>query len=165
MFFGLPLHPLVVHAAVIFVPVAALGALLVVFFAPVRTRYAGLVVLLGVAGAASAFAAMLTGPLLAEALGMTGSPSIARHQTLGTWTPWAALLQAVALPLFLRARRAEDRTAARTGDADPARTGDAGTPSRSGLARLIGGVTVVAALAALVLVGLTGHAGAESVWG
>lgn len=157
MFFGLPLHPLVVHAAVIFVPVAALGALLVVFFAPVRTRYAGLVVLLGVAGAASAFAAMLTGPLLAEALGMTGSPSIARHQTLGTWTPWAALLQAVALPLFLRARRAEDRTAARTGDA--------GIPSRSGLARLAGGVTVVAALAALVLVGLTGHAGAESVWG
>lgn len=44
---GLPLHPLVVHATVIFVPLAALGALLMVFVGRLRERYAGLVMLLG----------------------------------------------------------------------------------------------------------------------
>ena len=142
---GLPLHPLVVHATVIFVPLAALGALLMVFVGRLRERYAGLVMLLGAAAVLTAFAAVLTGPLLAEDLGMTGSPSIARHQTLGAWTPWPPLLMAVALPLFLRARRA------------------GGKP---GLAvRAFGGLTVVSALTALILVVLTGHAGATAVWG
>ena len=141
---GLPLHPLVVHATVIFVPLAALGALLMVFVGRLRERYAGLVMLLGAAAVLTAFAAVLTGPLLAEDLGMTGSPSIARHQTLGAWTPWPTLLMAVALPLFLRARRA-------------------GEPGVA--ARRFGVVTVLSALAALTLVVLTGHAGATAVWG
>lgn len=147
--FGLPLHPLIVHAAVILVPLGALGAVLVVLFAGVRTRYAGLTVLVGALGAASAFAAMLTGPLLAEALGMTGSQAIARHQTLGSWTPWVALLQAVALPVFLRLRTIRDAEGNGPGVAS----------------RVAGGVTIAAALAAFVLVSLTGHAGAEAVWG
>lgn len=143
---GLPLHPLVVHAAVIFVPLAALGSVLVVFFGPLRERYAGLVVALGAAAVLSAFAAFLTGPLLAEELGIAGSPRIDRHMILGTWTPWPTLLMAVALPLFLRARRA---------------AGDRPGPA----VWSFGGVTVVSALAALVLVVLTGHAGATAVWG
>ncbi len=143
---GLPFHPLVVHAAVIFIPLAALGALAVLFSSWVRTRYAGLVVALGALAAISAFAAMLTGPLLAMDLGIAGSPRIARHQLLGTWTPWPTLLAALALPAFLRARRPAD--------------GPPGVP-----ARVLGGLTALGALAALVLVGLTGHAGATAVWG
>lgn len=143
---GLPLHPLVVHATVIFVPLAALGSVLVVLSGRLRERYAGLVVALGAVAVLTAFAAFLTGPVLAEELGMTGSPRIARHLTLGTWTPWPTLLMAVALPLFLRTRRT-------TGE----RPGPAGW--------MFGGVTMLSALAALVLVILTGHAGATAVWG
>ena len=143
---GLPLHPLVVHATVIFVPLAALGSVLVVFFGRLRERYAGLVVVFGAAAVLAAFAAVLTGPLLAADLGMTGSPAISRHQILGTWTPWPTLVMAVALPLFLRARRVG---------------GEGPTPA----ARALAAVTVVGALAALVLVALTGHAGATAVWG
>ncbi|QNP57125.1 DUF2231 domain-containing protein [Tessaracoccus defluvii] len=36
---GLPLHPLIVHAVVVFIPLAALGALLVVLSRRLRERY------------------------------------------------------------------------------------------------------------------------------
>ncbi|NHB85791.1 hypothetical protein G7085_17760 [Tessaracoccus sp. HDW20] len=104
--FGLPLHPLVVHAAVVFIPLAALGAVLVVLMARVRERYAGLTVTVGVLAVIAAFAARLTGPLLADHLGLAGTALIARHQSLGSWMPWVTLLLAVALPLHLLARRA-----------------------------------------------------------
>ena len=38
-FFGLPLHPLVVHGAVVLVPLAALGTVAVVLSGWVRQRY------------------------------------------------------------------------------------------------------------------------------
>ena len=67
---GLPLHPLIVHAVVVFIPLAALGALLVVLSRRLRERYGGLAVLVGVVAAASGFAALLTGPLLAAVAGL-----------------------------------------------------------------------------------------------
>ncbi|SKF62351.1 Uncharacterised protein [Mycobacteroides abscessus subsp. abscessus] len=66
---------------------------------------------------------------------------------LGAWTPWPALVLAVSLAGFIWAtrRRGEDR--------------------RVSLVRVSGALTVVAAVVSLVLVGLTGHAGATAVWG
>lgn len=156
--FGLPLHPLVVHAAVVFIPLAALGALLVVFVPGVRARYAGLAVLVGLVAAASGFAALLTGPMLAADLGLSGGGRIARHQALGTWTPWVTALLAASLPLHLWARR---RAGGASG-AQRARTG--GAASGAG-AKLTGAVAAAAALGALVMVALTGEAGATAVWG
>ncbi len=40
------------------------------------------------------FAALLTGPMLAADLGLSGGGRIARHQALGTWTPWVTALLA-----------------------------------------------------------------------
>ena len=48
---GLPLHPLIVHAAVVLLPLSALGVLLVVVFPRLRAGYA-LLVALGVRAAA-----------------------------------------------------------------------------------------------------------------
>lgn len=147
MMLGLPLHPLIVHAVVVFIPLAALGALLVVLSRRLRERYGGLAVLVGVVAAAAGFAALLTGPLLAADLGLTGTAVIARHQALGTWTPWVTLLLAVLLPLHLLAR----------GHADKERRGP--------LVVVTGGATMLAAVASLVLVALIGEAGATAVWG
>ncbi|QIK72280.1 hypothetical protein G7070_08375 [Propioniciclava coleopterorum] len=142
---GLPLHPLIVHAAVILVPLAALGALTIVVSARARARFGTLVAGVAVVAAASAFAAMLTGPLLADEIGVAGSTRIARHQQFGTWTPWPTLVLALAVPLHLWVRRPGGE--------------------RGAAAVLVGGVIVVASLAALVLIVLTGHAGATAVWG
>ena len=145
--FGLPLHPLVVHAAVVLVPIAALGALLVAFSARVRTRYGWLVVAFGVAGAASALAARLSGPVLLESLG-GGGPAIMTHQNWGMLAPFPAIVLALALPalLLVDRRRTEERPA-----------GAAFVLSAA--------LTVAAALVGLVLIGLAGHSGATAVWG
>ncbi|PKQ21842.1 MAG: hypothetical protein CVT65_16395, partial [Actinobacteria bacterium HGW-Actinobacteria-5] len=65
---GLPLHPLVVHAAVVLVPLAALGALVVLAWARARDRYGWLVVAFAVAGAGAAVVARLSGEALAAGL-------------------------------------------------------------------------------------------------
>jgi hypothetical protein len=146
-FLGLPLHPLVVHAAVILVPLAALGALLVVPFATVRTRYGWLTVAVSVAAAASAVAARFSGPVFAEDLGLAESDRIARHATYGTWMPWPVLVLVIGLSVFMVATGRPDRPGA-------------------GPLRIVGAVvTIIAAIASLVLIGLTGHAGATAVWG
>lgn len=62
--------PLLGGQGLVFIPLAALGALLVVLSRRLRERYGGLTVLVGVVAAASGFAALLTGPLLAAVAGL-----------------------------------------------------------------------------------------------
>lgn len=138
--FGLPLHPLVVHAAVVLVPLASLGALAVVASARVRDRYGWLTVAFAVAAAGSAVVARLSGEVLAEDLGV--GPLVATHQMWGQWVPFPAVALALALPAGLLIR------------------------TRSAWAWWVAAaLTVLAALAGLALVVLTGHSGATAVWG
>ena len=145
--FGLPLHPLVVHAVVILVPLAALGALLLVVIPRLRASYGWLTLGFAVAGAGSAIVARVSGQALANDFGLTASGRVARHMTLGAWTPLPAVILALALAGFIWATR---RGAAGRG---------------SPMVAVMGGLTVLSALASLVMVGLTGHAGAVAVWG
>jgi uncharacterized membrane protein len=138
--FGLPLHPLVVHAAVVLVPLAAVGALLVMAFGRIRKQYGWLTVGFAVAAGVSALVARLSGEVLKEQLGV--GQLVATHQMWGQWVPWAAITLAVTLPTALLVRE------------------------RSTAGWWVAAfVTVVAAVAALVLVAVTGHSGATAVWG
>ena len=141
--FGLPLHPLVIHAVVVLLPLGALGVLACFFVPAVRRRYGGLVV--GVVGVASAstVVAMVSGNLLAETVGVPVA-----HQRLGTWTVAAAILLLVLVaPWWWLARRDDDR------------------PGQRPVGALaLGSLSVTAALASLVLVSLAGHAGATATW-
>lgn len=138
--FGLPLHPLVVHAAVVLIPLASLGALLVVVSGRVRDRYGWLAVAFAVAAAGSAIIAKISGQALAASLGV--GQLVATHQSFGELVPYPAAVLAVALPAVLLLKR------------------------RSATGWWIAAVvTALAAFAALVLVVLTGHSGATAVWG
>jgi uncharacterized membrane protein len=142
---GLPLHPLIVHVAVVLVPLSALGALLISWRPGLRRRYGWLTVAFAAAGAAGALAARFTGPVLANQIGLGSSPRLASHRMWGLWAPWPALLLAVSLAVMVWA------------DGD-----------RSGrrLAQLVSaGLVVVSAVASLVLVTLAGHSGATLLWG
>ncbi|MGJ6981560.1 DUF2231 domain-containing protein [Aestuariimicrobium soli] len=141
---GLPLHPLVVHLAVVLVPLAALGALLVVWRRGWRDRYGWLATLVAIGGAAGALAARFTGPALADETGIGASPRFASHEQWGLWAPWPALVLAVTLVVLLWADRSS---------------------SRSGLGLACRVVAAVAAVVSLVLVVLAGHSGATLVWG
>lgn len=138
--FGLPLHPLVVHAVVVLVPLASLGALAVIASGRVRDRYGWLTVAFAVAAAGSSIVAKLAGEALADSLGVQSL--VATHRMWGELMPYPTVTLAVALPAALLVR------------------------GRSTAAWWVAAaVTVVAALASLVLVVLTGESGARAVWG
>lgn len=146
-FNGLPVHALVVHAVVIFAPLAALAG--IAFLVP-KWRHAlrwPLVVLAAIA-TASAFVAKESGEILKEALGdqLTGNVTgdlVERHQELADKL-WIALLVLFALAII--AVVTHSRTA-------------------SGLIGfLLALIVTVAALAVLVLTAQTGELGSKARW-
>jgi len=54
---GLPIHPLINHAVAVLVPLAAIGALLVIFIPKLRSNYSPLVLAALVMSSISAFIA------------------------------------------------------------------------------------------------------------
>ena len=78
---GLPLHPLVVHVAVVLVPAAVLGALVVALWPAARRRWGWPVVALTALAAISVPLATSTGEGLEHNL--PRSPAIATHAELG----------------------------------------------------------------------------------
>ncbi len=148
---GVPLHPLVVHAAVVLAPAAALMSVLVLN-ARWRwlTRWPALLLTLG--AALSVQLAALTGEDLKAQLG--DNPLIRTHETwagrlqVATWVLLAVTAVAFwALPAVSRLQGGRDR---------PGRVAVLEKP----LLVLLPVVAVVV----LVLVVLTGDAGARAVW-
>lgn len=145
--FDLPLHPLVVHGAVVFTPLAAVAAL--AYLVPRwrdRLRWPMPVTALVATGAV--VMAYLSGNSFRDANAFFNDPSlpvtaqIDTHEQRGTWLLWMTLAFAT---IALAA---------------------AALHQRNGVLRwLLGGALAVGAVAVLVLVVLTGDAGARAVWG
>lgn len=138
---GLPLHPLVVHATVVLVPLAAVLMIATAFSARLR-RWAGPLPLgLSALSVALTFASTMSGENLDEALPET--PLIERHAELGEMLEWWAIaMLVVAVVQWLLARR----------------------HVRTGLATVVAVLGVVVAVGATVQVALVGHSGAKAVW-
>jgi hypothetical protein len=139
--FGLPLHPLVVHAAVVLLPLAALGALLIAVSKRARTRYGSLVVLLALVATGSVIGARITGEALNGGTQATGI--LATHVTYGLLTPWPAGALVLSSLLLVLAGRGKSRL----------------------FLLITAWLTVVSALASLAIVIVVGHAGSTAVWG
>ncbi|GAB3183872.1 hypothetical protein GCM10027060_19950 [Nesterenkonia halophila] len=143
MILDLPLHPLIVHAVVVLVPLSAVLVLLAVLVPPLRRSCAPVGAVLAVVGAISALVAERSGRALAETVGVP-----ADHEPWGTPTLIASAVFAVlAVVWHLGQRRAGRRRR--------------GSPA----VRVLGALTVLAALAAVGLTLISGHTGAEAVWG
>ena len=148
---GIPLHPLVVHAAVVFVPLAALA---VIAFVVPKWRWAARWPALTTAAiaAASVQLAAMTGDQLRDKVGRsslieTHEMWAGRLQT-ATWVMAALTLVAFwALPHVTRVADSSDK------------------PARAAiLERPLVVLLPLAAVAVIVLVVLTGDAGARAVW-
>ena len=140
---GLPLHPLVVHAAVVLVPMVALAALAMSYWPSFSIRYGKPILILAVVAQLSLFIAKASGEPFEERLGK----NIERHAELGEIAPLTFLPLLVLL--FIRWRM--DRSGATVGSAN--------------IRRMVSILLAAAAILALVFIFLTGHSGAESVWG
>lgn len=145
---GLPLHPLIVHATVVIVPLAALGAILVAVSKWARERYGSLVLLAAIAAPILTFVTQQSGQDLARSYSQP-SAALERHIALGgqllIWTIGLTLGAAV---LMVGQRLSRQRK------------------PQARIALLVGAVLSVGfGAVSLVQVLRIGHAGATSVWG
>ncbi len=140
---GLPLHPLVIHAAVIFGPLAALAALFYAVVPSWRDRMRVPMVVLALVAGGAIVAAYFTGQnFLDSKPELEQLEQVQTHADRGQITLWVTLgFVVVALAAaFLHERRGALRVGVQS-------------------------LLVVAALATLVSVVLTGDAGSRAVWG
>jgi uncharacterized membrane protein len=152
-FQGLPLHALVVHAAVVLVPLLVISALGYAFVPQVRGWIGWPAGLLAVAAPIATFVATQSGEALREVLVAKGYPPetlalIAKHEGYGDRTMWFTIGLAVTTALLLVVNSQNPQVAR--------------LPSWVRLA-LSAGILVFGVLSA-VYVYLTGDTGAEAVW-
>lgn len=134
---GLPLHPLVVHAAVVFIPVAAVMILASIVLYRRFPRLLGLAALVTWIAAFSAFVATQSGEALAEEIGITQTHE-QWGELMGPVTIAAATI--VSVTWWVRLRRWR-------------------------VLSLVGTLaSVVISPVLLVMVFLAGHSGAEATW-
>ncbi|WP_051209545.1 DUF2231 domain-containing protein [Propionicicella superfundia] len=155
--FGLPVHPLVVHAAVVFVPLTMLGALLVSFWRKGRERYGTLALILSVVTVVVVLVAKLSGDALRAGLPAV-PPVVDAHETYGSALIWPSLAAVIGIGLVLVADWLTGRA--------PTSAEPGTVTARARAFRVVGiAVNVLAAATGLTLVILTGHSGATAVWG
>ena len=158
---GLPLHPLVVHATVVLVPLAVLGSLLVVASAAARRRYGPLVVVTSVVATVCTVVAEQTGESLEHAL--PHSDAIELHAAAGDYLKfWMAPLM-IAVAAFVLLHRRADRTVVKEATGSTAALAVAGRQRVLALALAV--VTAVLALGTAATVYRIGDLGAQATWG
>jgi len=134
---GLPIHPLVVHFAVVLLPLAAVGVIASVFLPKIRSKYLGLSVLGVFFGTGAAFVAKQSGEALAERVGLP-----VRHADLGTYLLVASGIFFLISALWYWQGRSKTLS----------------TTNPLGLLSSVAGIAVIG------LSVITGHTGAEAVW-
>jgi len=151
-FMGMPMHPLLVHAVVVFVPLLAIAALVYALVPPLRARVGWAAVLLAIAAPVSAFMTMQSGEALERRLIAKGYPAeslrkIAEHADYGTLTFWCSLGLALATVVLVAIGQ---------------RTGH----RLLVVAKVLLGVAILGlSVAASVFVFLAGDSGARMLWG
>ena len=152
-FNGMPVHVLLVHAAVVFVPLLAVAAVVYALVPKLRSRVGWAAALLALGAPVATFLAKESGQafrdrMIADGRKGSGLDKINTHMGYGDLTFWFALGLGVAtgLMVYLTSRRSE-KPLPRLADL--------------GLAAVI----VVLALVTSYFVFRTGDSGAQAVWG
>lgn len=143
MLAGLPLHPLLVHGAVVLVPLVAICALVMSYLPSFSRRHGKIILGLAIIAQISVFLAKISGEAFEDIL----NKSVEKHAELGEIAPFVTIPMVVLI--YLRWRM--DRSGSTFGSVL--------------IRRLTSVALVVASLTSIVFIFLVGHSGAESVWG
>jgi hypothetical protein len=154
---GIPLHPLVVHAVVVLLPLAALGSVVIAVRRSWRRSLGVPVLLLALAGVGAVPVATTTGMELWTAL-RAQNPLIDIHAQRASWLLPVALLFLVLLAGAVLTELAAVR--AEVG----AHAAPAASPTRYRLATGLSALAALTGLAVTALVMWIGHAGSMAVW-
>jgi len=140
---GLPLHPLLVHSAVVLIPLVAIAALVMSYLPSFSRRHGKIILILAVVAQISVFLAKMSGEAFSEII----NKNVEKHAELGEITPLVTLPM-VAL-IYVRWRM--DRSGSTFGSIL--------------IRRLTSVALVLASFASIIVIVLVGHSGASSVWG
>jgi hypothetical protein len=154
-FGGLPLHPLVVHAVVIFVVASAVGVIALAVRPKWRHRFGGLLVLVSLASVASTWLAVESGKVLTAVpgLGSTG------HAAGGTLLLFLVIPFALVTCLMYALDRRWMVDVNKHGDLY--RVAHARQPV---VLTAICLLAILMAVAVMVQTGIVGHSGAAATW-
>lgn len=153
---GLPLHVLVIHAVVVFVPLGALGTAAIAFWPAARRRVGWVVASVVALGTALTPIATSSGELLQNRL--PDNPLIVAHQELGEQLIYFVAPQLLAVLGLMIAHTAHQSAQ----DADDAENGG---PGRARIAVIAVAVLAVGlSAAATVHVFRVGETGSRAVW-
>jgi hypothetical protein len=167
---GVPLHPLLVHAAVVFVPLLAAVSIVYAVLPFVRPYTQWAVALLAVSAPGAALLAKLSGDAFRRRLVARNlvAPEIlakvTQHSEFGNMTLWTTIgLGVVSLVLLVVVRpRRRVRTATYAGGDSPTPAVRTGPPAAVTIVLAL--LTVAGALLSLYYVVRTGDSGAKMVW-
>jgi uncharacterized membrane protein len=134
---GLPVHALVVHFAVVILPLAATALIAIIYIPKLKGQYAFITTVGITLGSAAVLVAKQSGEALAEKI---GNPTT--HSNWGTDLTIAAFILLVLTLIWYRSSKGR----------------------KSRVVTPLGHATVLAAIAVLGLTFLTGHTGAQAVW-
>jgi hypothetical protein len=155
-FNGLPLHPLVVHAVVVFAPLAALGAILFAVRPQWRWALRGPLLVVTLIAVGAAVVAALSGENLAETRGLDALPEVRTHEERGK------LLRNILLGFTIVVGLAVWRLGGPSG----LKSGRGERAATTGVVGIVlMGLLVVGAVAVGVAVFLAGDSGSRAVWG
>jgi len=140
---GLPIHPLINHGVAVLVPLAAIGALLVIFIPKLRLAYAPLVLITVLLATISAFIATQSGEALAERVGLPNA-----HATQGERLSYVVLAFAILFTIWFALERSDQMRKV----------------FASSLKRVLKVVIPITAISSFVLTILVGHSGAQATW-
>jgi hypothetical protein len=154
--FGLPAHPLLVHAAVVLVPLAAVAFLIAGVRESWRRVYYLPVTVCAVVGGVSAFLAKESGEPLSESVRRAGE-RVGEHPEEGDTAFFFAMLFALAAVAIYLFFRYESRVRSALGIESWPRL-----PLSYNTALYLAGVPL--ALLAILTMVVAGHSGAELVW-
>lgn len=148
---GIPVHPLIVHAVVVLLPLAGLSSMLIAVRPAWRRRYGAVVAVLTVVAVGTVPVAQESGEQLkARLTAVVDNPLITEHAQRGaTLLPFAIAFGVAVLALVVSGRLADRDTDRRW-------------------QRVTVACAVLVVLAAVTVIGLVvwiGHSGSVAVWG
>jgi|KBSSwiStaDraftv2_1062776.scaffolds.fasta_scaffold136899_1 hypothetical protein len=154
--FGLPAHPLLIHAAVVFGPLLVAAVVLYALVPALRPRLGWLTVLLAIAAPIALWLARLSGERFMAVQKAHGANAafIARmtnHQGFGNWASWSGTILGVLTLLLVFAGTAAGNKPQ--------------TPSSRTLLYTLIAASLIMAAATGYYVFKTGDSGARMVWG
>ncbi|MEA3216813.1 MAG: hypothetical protein QOJ19_2969 [Acidimicrobiia bacterium] len=151
--FGLPAHPLLVHAPVVFAPLVCLAVILTFVLRGGRRRYGYALVASAAVTFLSTILAVSSGGRLETALKNTIGNAARHHSELGRMTRILAGLLFLAVLAWVLVGRALESP-----------NKDASSSGRRIIVPVLGGISIIVSVLLVIWTIRTGHAGAKLVW-